>query len=235
MADRKVFTKAQLHGFKKADNDLSTVRAKFPWAQPNHLVRFGGIYTQGHDVPVSIADNDIIRVTQDPIGCMGLSFSMRDQRGRLVAAMENNMFQATPNLLSDLHVDTGATKIRFRMKGGDAKLDLSFRFVTIDELKEMLVHDEARAQAAYKKLLPNFTCSTANPLFSREEIPQPEFKFKVAESVIERARTRCLNEEGRISLLDFRNVVSYIDGRKLEIRDRLVYEGLSVQFSAIFR
>src|ERR1035437_9260019 len=44
MADIGVFTNADLHAMKKSSQSLETVKSKFEWARPGHLVRIGGLY-----------------------------------------------------------------------------------------------------------------------------------------------------------------------------------------------
>ena len=260
MADKGVFSIAQLKALKQSSRSVEEVRAKFEWARPRQLIRLGGFYMGGREAVMEPAvgpyvERNFIGLRENPLGLLELSFVLRDQYVNRVAVMENNMFAARPERMFDLQVDVGATRIKIRQQKRSVLLDLQSSRKSPEELFEMLESDWERSEKALGKRAKN---EETRPVF-RDYLMGPLTPAEAAESstpslwrdegsgqlvdsrthlisfVFDWAMEYCVDEEGKIPILDFRNMVAYIFGSKLEIRDGVdVGKNKAMTFGAFF-
>lgn len=259
MADRGVFSKAQLRTFKASPHSVEEVRAKFEWARPKQLVRLGGFYMGGKQSVMSLEvdafKDRFVALRENDVGLLELSFVLRDQYLNRVAVMENNMFFAMPDRLFDLQVDAGATKVRIREQKRKVLLDLQSARKAPEELVQLLEADWTRAQKAIKRksngdgtIGPVFRDYLLGPLTaidtSDREPPslwRDEGSGEVVDSrrylisfVLDWATEYCIDDEGMIPILDFRNLRTHLFGHTLEIRDGVGIGRRSMAFGAKF-
>ena len=259
MADRGVFSKAQLRTFKNTPHSVEEVKAKFEWARPRQLVRLGGFYMGGKhhmmNLEVDTFKERFVGLRENDVGLLELSFVLRDKYMNRVAVMENNMFIAKPDRMFDLQVDAGATRIRIREQRRKVLLDLQTERKTPEELTRLLESDWARAQKAIRKkaacddtIGPVFRDYLRGPLTAVEtedsETPQvwrDEGSGELVDSrqhlipfVFDWAMEYCVDDEGLIPVLDFRNVLAYVFRRKIEIRNGIDAGQKSIAFGASF-
>ncbi len=260
MADRGVFSRTQLRAFKSSPHSVEEVRAKFEWARPKQLIRLGGFYMGGRDtmmnVEVDTFKERFVGLRDDNAGLLELSFVLRDRYMNRVAVMENNSFVARPNRLFDLQVDVGATKVRIRERKRKVYLDLRSTRKTREEMARLLDTDWTRAQKAIQKRTtsdgavgPVFRDYLLGPLTAAEtdekgppSLWRDESSGELVDSrqhlisfVLDWVMEYCVDDEGLIPLLDFRNMRTYLFGRALEIRDGVdVGRKRSISFGAAF-
>ena len=258
-----VFDKVQLRAFKNAPHSVEDVKAKFEWARPKQLIRLGGFYLGGKNTPMrleaGVVMDNVVGLRENSAGLLELSFVLRDQGMNKVAAMENNMFVAKPDRVFDLEVNARATRIKIRQKKGKVLLELQSGRKTPKELVQMLESDADRGlKAAQKKVANNSTTTTG--LVFRDYLMGPLTPFETSEAGPQLSRWRdensgeivdssqhlvsfifdwameyCVDAEGLIPILDFRNVLSYILGKKYEIRNGIdVGPQKSYAFGAYF-
>lgn len=244
MADRGMFDKAQLSAFKNAAHSVEDVKAKFEWARPKQLIRLGGFYLGGKDSGMSAASgvvkDEFVGLQENSVGLLELSFVLRDKGMNRVAVMENNMFVARPGRVFDLEVNAGATRIKIRQQKGKVLLDLHSGRKTPEELVQLLKSDADRAHKALHEVSGSSTTAPVfrdylhgpmAPIETGDDRTQPshwrdESSGEVIDSrqylisfIFDWAMKYCVDAEGLIPVLDFRNVLSYILGKKLEIRN----------------
>lgn len=261
MADRGVFSKAQLKAFKSSSHSVGEVRAKFEWARPKQLIRLGGFYVGGKNIVMEpkvgvFVEKNFISLRENSVGLLELSFVLRDTWMNRVAVMENNMFVANPDRLFDLQVNAGATTIRIWEEQRTVLLDLRSSRKTPEELLRLLETDWESAQKAIKKkaasdeaigpvfrhyMLGSLTAvETSDPgtpsLWCDESSGELiESRKHLTSFILDWATEYCVDDEGLIPVLDFRNMLAYIYGRRLEIRNGVdVGKNKSMAFGAYF-
>jgi hypothetical protein len=259
MADRGVFSKTQLRAFKDSPHSVEEVRAKFEWARPKQLVRLGGFYMGGKqsvmNFEVDAFKERLVGLKENDVGLLELSFVLRGKYMNRVAVMENNMFFAMPDRLFDLQVDAGATKVRIREQKRKVLLDLQSARKAPEELVRLLEADYTRAQKAIKRrssddgtIGPVFRDYSLGPLTgidtSDTEVPglwRDESSGEVVDSrrhlisfILDWALEYCVDDEGMIPILDFRNLRTHLFGHTLEIRDGIGVGRRSMTFGAHF-
>ena len=265
MADRGVFSKARLRTLKCSPHSVEKVRAKFEWARPKQLVRLGGFYMGGKrsvmNLEVGVFRECFVGLNENDVGLLELSFVLRDPGMNRVAVMENNMFVARPDRLWDLQVDAGATRVRIREGRSIVLLDLQSSRKTPENLVRLLEEDWERSQKSIQKrrtdndpvggsfIGPVFRDYLLGPLMplDRDGSGPPsswrdESSGEVIDSrehlisfVLDWAMEYCVDDEGLIPLLDFRNLRTHVFNRKVEIRDGVdVGRKRSITFGAAF-
>ncbi len=259
MADRGVFSRAQLRAFKSSPHSVEEVKAKFEWARPKQLIRLGGFYMGGKNVSMTLGVKwfveEVVVLRENSFGLLELSFVLRDKWMNKVAVMENNMFVARPGRFFDLQVDAGATRIRIRQQKRKVLLDLRSSRKTPEELAQLLKRDWERAQKAIQKKVasdgtigPVFRDYILGPLTAAEtgdsgtpSCWHDESSGEIVESrrhltsfILDWALEYCVDDEGLIPVLDFRNVLAYVLGRKIEIRNGVDVGQKSMGFGAYF-
>jgi hypothetical protein len=254
MADRGVFSNGQLRGFKTAANAVRDVTAKFEWARPKQLVRLGGFYmgTRGGRMAFEVGgrEEEVVAITEGNGGVLELSFALRDARSDPVARMRQNSFVGHPEQLFDLEVDCGATSIRIRAAKLQVVLSLQSRRVTREELRRRLEEDWARAQVSLsnRHTPAVWRDSIMGTLIPVPQAGQPvalnwrdpasgqafESRERLVGQIYDWAMTYCLDDEGRVPLLDFRNLVTHLDGHTLTVRDGVDSGSLALNFGYYF-
>jgi hypothetical protein len=236
MADRGNWDKSQLHELKKAKCSVEDVKAKFEWARTKQLIRLGGYYTTptGTRVLQETSFPPIVTLRESEEGLLELSFALYDQNGRKLAEMEDNMFRATPPRLFDIHVDPGGTKIKIKVSKSEVILDLWSTRVTIDQLDRMARQDWERWRSHRDRLSSeNPAFRTYQHVYSPDDISHPygrrlggadlaspigilpsesqgeEYRDGAIEGIMKYARAYLLDEEGKVPVLDYRNLVTY--------------------------
>jgi hypothetical protein len=259
MADRGVFSRAQLRALKSSPHPVEEVKAKFEWARPKQPIRLGGFYMGGKNVSMTLGVKwfveEVVVLRENSLGLLELLFILRDEWMKKVAVMEKNTFAARPDRFFDLQVDAGATRIRIRQQKRKVLLDLQSSRKTPEELAQLLKGDWERAQKTIQKKVASD--STIGPIF-RDYILGPltaaetdnsgtpsrwrdESSGEMVESrrhltsfILDWALEYCVDDEGLIPVLDFRNVLAYVLGRKIEFRNGVDVGQKSMGFGACF-
>jgi hypothetical protein len=246
-ADRGLFSKGDLRALKQAALPAEDVKARFPWAKRDILVRLGGVYCGGSSILFAVSNDTIIRFTKDGSGLLVLSFDLRAADGTLALSMEENMFLADPNALHDLEVDTGPTIIKAWFAKRNVGLDVSFRRLRIEELNEVLAEDRLRAESI-RANRPDLLPPEIQAIFEEHRGPSPSWAANLPERIREAylsgdptgeivrrwATANCLDDEQRIPFLDFRNMVVHLGGRQVLIRKGIREGEGGIVYSASF-
>lgn len=232
-ADAGLHSKDELRALKTTTAVAETVTAQFDcWAKKSILVRLGGMYCGGSALTLAVENQPIITLNRRANGLLEVSFKLRSADGTVVLEMEDNGFECTPSLLHDLETDTGKTKVKMWFKKLDIGLDLSFRRITIDELKESLAEDKLRSdkqsagilEAVLANLPPEMRAMVENPPpgsfahFPEQFRTAYESGDHVGWHIQEWVKANCLDDEGMIPFLDFKNMKLHEAGRAIVIR-----------------
>jgi hypothetical protein len=196
----------------------------------------GGVYHGGSRVAFAVNNQSVIELKRQENDRLTLSLVLKASDGATLLAMEENMLVAYSEKLHDLEVDTGPTKVKAWFPERKVGLDLSFRRLTVDELDAVLKPDRERSEEAGKAMrmkmmadLPDDikqvlseSDNTTSPWADR--LPGPLRtaclnKDPVGTMVKEWAKANCLDDEGRVPLLDFKNMTIHEAGRCIVIRD----------------
>jgi hypothetical protein len=232
-ADRGLFSRDELRSFKQKTLPVDDVKAHFPWAKPNILVRLGGVYCGGSGIIFAVHNEPIIHFTKDESGLLFLSFDLRAADGCSIVGMEENMFLADPDVLHDLEIDTGPTKVKAWFARRDVGLDLSFKRVTLDELNGVMAEDRRRAESIGKELQDRLPPDLQALIGKHRDQPPPSWEAELPDEIREIhcsndrigtmvrkwAMANCQDDEQRIPFLDFKNMVVHHSGRRIVIRN----------------
>jgi hypothetical protein len=141
----------------------------------------------------------------------------------------------------DLEVNAGATRIKIRQQKGKVLLDLHSGRKTREQLVQLLKSDadrgyrtmqnKASSSSATEPVFRDYLLGPMTPIETGDDRLQPshwrdECSGEVVDSrqylisfIYDWAMEYCVDDEGLIPVLDFRNVLSYILGKKFEIRN----------------
>jgi hypothetical protein len=193
----------------------------------------------------------IVTLLESEEGLLELSFALHDQKGRILAEMQNNLFRASPPKLFDIHVDTGGTKIKIKVSRSDVILNLWSTRVTLDQLEGWAQEDwdqwrshrdrRARENPVFRTwqevYLPDdtlhpygrflggagfFSPTAVLPSESQSE----EYRRITFEGIRNYANTYLIDDEGKVPVLDYRNLVTYLGNRKLQVRNGIDWGGV---------
>jgi hypothetical protein len=253
-ADAGVFSREQLHALKKAPHSVDDVRAQFPWAKRNLLVRLGGVYCGDVSNVLNIGENSIISLSKDANGLLVLSCVLTSADGKPVFVVEENMFEADPSGLHDLEINLSATRVTVWLANRDIGMDLSFRRITVDELGTILAKDREKAETTKGQVMPTSAeIETRFPPEMRamieearrtppswlESLPPHLRELHVSDDPVGTqvrnwAKANCQDDEQRIPFLDFRRMKVCCDGKYIVIRDGLRLVSGGIFYSASF-
>jgi hypothetical protein len=153
-ADRGVFSKTQLKGFKGSRTSAEEIRGKFEWAGPKQLIRIGGVYLNPYPGLVAIypgfPPGSLDFATGDS-GLLELSFQLRTPNGRMLADMRKNMIIADPAGFDNLTVNASGTKIKAWVTGQDVVLELETSRLDLEQLGSILEDDWRRYRSFVDK------------------------------------------------------------------------------------
>jgi hypothetical protein len=257
MADRGVFDKARLHNLKSAPNSVRDVLAKFEWARSKQLIRLGGVYTTptGTFVLRKTGHFPAMEFNGNEDGLLELTFALCDERGRKLAEMNNNVFQASPPQLYDVQVDPGGTKLKIKIRKSDLILDLWSTRIKFDQLYNWLQDDWnswLRFRSRAVKSNPNFRTSieayTAEnpwvrvmggnnnlhlPIIVPTESQDNEFRNNVIEAVKTYAASYLRDDDDFISILDCRRLLTHLPQGMCEVKNGFCYGWQGIGFGSI--
>jgi len=240
-ADAGGFSKEELHALKAGNYSTDSVMAKFPWAKKALLIRLGGCYSGGSSAVLSVSDEPIIQLTKGPHDLLFLSFVLKLPDGTVVARMIDNGFQSDPATLHNLQCKASGTLIKIWFAPRDIGLDLSFRRLTMDELSDILQTDKKRAEESptgrhareeMERAMGDLPASFRD-LISEGGPRMPAGGEGLPKHIAEAfwsgdpvgsftkdwASTHCLDDDDKITLLDFANVSVNNAGRHIRIRN----------------
>jgi hypothetical protein len=213
-ADAELFSNTQLRQWKKAENSIDSVRAKFPWAQQNFLIRLGGNYSGGESIPLVLAGEPVISLTRGDGGLLSLSMNLKLPDGTSVASINENSFEADPTQIHDLVLNTAPTSVKIWLSDRNVGMELSFRRMTLQQVDKLLARDRERARRKAADLMPPAfrRLISSSPLLSdrNSDLPGP-FIREYAESQVD--------DEDKVAFLDFKKLRVHSKGRELVVGD----------------
>jgi hypothetical protein len=226
-ADRGVFSKSELHELKKGPHFVDDVRAHFPWAKRNFLVRLGGFYSGGNRSVVNVSSRPLIRFAKDENNLLLLCLELRSSDDTPVLTVSENLFSADPSSLHDLRVNTSGTEVKVWFAERNIGLDLSFARLTLDALNAVLAADRELGRNEARKL------SQRLPPEIAKSLPDDTEHDLVGNFVRRWATENCLDDEGKIPFINFRQMRIFSERGAVVIRDgiraddgpKIVYSG----------
>lgn len=225
-ADQGIFSRDELKKLKQSAIDAQPTIAELPWSKREFLIRLGGCYSGGVNVAVALSGQRAIWLRRTDDGLLLLSIQVRANDGSVLAVLEDNMFEADPSRLYDLETSTGGTRLKFWLSQRDIGLELSLKRVTLAELSAILEADRLRAEQESERQLPADV---------RDMIREAHLSGDSIGTFVKRwARSRCLDDEQKISLLNFENLILYSGRRRIVIRNGIAADGCSIVYSASF-
>ncbi len=212
-ADRGVYSIQDLRALKQGIHSADGVKGHFPWTKREFLVRVGGCYVGRSGAQATIVLNSsqgaVVQLRRNQEGLLALSFCLAAPDGESEVVMEDNVLLGDPAEIHDLVADTGATQLRIWWAKKSVGLQLKFARVSHQELELMLERDRARGMKAWTK------CRNAGGF----EI-DCDGDDVVSSTVLAWATKNCLDDEGRIPLVDIDQARVCLPGRPpLVIRD----------------
>jgi len=139
-ADIGLLSQEQLRYFKKHPNDTSFIRSKFEWIAENPIIRLGGCYA--HDwCRVKIKGIVVLEIGKDENGWTRVSFILKDQKGRLLASMCNNIFSFSSEFVHDLSVSASGHEIRIFLEERKIGFHCRCSRKSIEEIESYINND----------------------------------------------------------------------------------------------
>jgi hypothetical protein len=217
-ADHGVYSRDELKKLKRSLTNTQPTIAELPWSKREFLIRLGGCYSGGMDVAVALSGQRAIWLRRSDDGLLLL---------------------------------TGGTRLKFWLSRRNIGLELSFRRVTVAELSAILGTDRVRAEQEFERRVPVEVLDmfrwaksrSANdwvhgsPPFQAppEGIREAYRSGDPAGTFVKRwASSRCLDDEQKIPLLNFENLILYSGGRRIVIRNGIAADGYSIGYSSSF-
>lgn len=188
---------------------------EFPWAKRNLLVRLGGNYSGGESTVLAVGERSVVTLSKGQAGLLELSFELRGTNGAVLCAMYENMFLSDSTELHDLQCTANAKEIKVWLEKRDIGLHVRFRRCTMDELGEQLKLDQERAESTSQ------VQGMLQQMRQQFDLPKDTSSFPgPAESfVLDWAKMNCLEPDGHLPLIDFRNLHLLDNGRDIRIRN----------------
>jgi hypothetical protein len=223
-ADQGLFSVEQLRSLKNTPKSTQDVKGDFPsWSQPNLLVRIGGSYVGGSRAVIAVAGEPIITLTRDDQAMLSLSFTLRDEAGNVVVAMRENAFEAYPRSVHDLTVAARKKSVKVWLGGADIGLDVMFDRISLEALDGRLAEDRAKAMKSAARLmeaqLKDFPSEIRTMI---EEACDPtQCGDIVRQHILAWVHKNCLDDEGKIPFLDFRQLAIYFHGQRITIKNSI--------------
>jgi hypothetical protein len=250
-ADQDVYSRDELKRLKQSIVSAQPAVAQLPWSKREFLIRLGGCYSGGMNVTVALAGEPAIWLRWTDDGLLLLSFRLRGPDGSVLAEMEDNMFEADPSRLYDLEASTGGTQLKFWLARRHVGLDLSFKRLTLDELTATLQTDRLRAEQQFDRHLPpdvpdmlrqansqignDWIQSVASFQDLPEAIREAHLSGDPPGTLVKRwVSAHCLDDEQRIPLLNFENLVLHGHRQQVVIRNGIAADGFVIGYSSSF-
>ena len=220
------YSPAELRALKKSKHSAEDVRARFPsWQKKNLLIRMGGCYTTPSMPLLSVSGIPQIGLRQDEAGLLALSFQLRNKDDSVLVEMVDNWFTAYPSNIHDMTVTPKTRQVKVWLDTEDVGLDLSFRRITMDELREIMNKDAKRTLAEMRER--DERRIEEAPLEKRQsmrmELEQRMQRYEhddfVASRVQEWAHQQCRMDDGLIPFLNFEQLAIHLHGHRLVIKD----------------
>jgi hypothetical protein len=144
--------------------------------------------------------------------------------------MDENLFTCDPDALYDLRVDTGATTVKVWFAEREIGLDMAFERLRPHELQDVLRTDREHAAATAKRRqeFGGFADLSPEEMAADEDNLPPMMPRahasddRVGALVMRWAERCCLDEDGRIPLLDIRDLRLYDRGKPKSLRDTVL-------------
>jgi hypothetical protein len=238
LADRGLFTKEQLQGWKISPNPFDLVKAKFDWLFSVCIVRVGGCYALGNFDLVVHGTPVLSIVSARGASPVLFSMELRDPKGHMVATMKDNALEYSTETNGDLEIAVSSHKVRVWHNADLIGLDCEVRRRTPDQVREWAAADMEISSAPEfrgadneiiemnRSLAASLRASLAKPpgLSEREvellrlveariielENPQPRQQEIVLSPLVKFATEHC--NDGAISCVDLRTFNTWING-----------------------
>jgi hypothetical protein len=259
-ADNDNWPPERLRALKKTPRSAEDVKGSFPsWEHENILVRLGGNYTGGSEVLVAIQGQPLVRFRRNAAGLLALSFDLWDSDGTPLLKVVNNALELYPEEVHDFIATAKKREVTLWLGDRDIGLDLTFERITVEDLGTLLSADFERSKKKSDAVLTKAMESMDNwqrehlreALSSPRSVPwwiddvRPEIREQVREGFSTGDNTgawvknwarnnNCVQSDGKIPFLDFKNLSFFFSGKRLRVRDGLALEGLQIGYSGFF-
>jgi hypothetical protein len=221
-------------------------------------VRLGGKYTGGSEVLVAIEGHPLVRLRRNAVGLLALSFNLWDTDGKPLLRMEDNALEFYPRNVHDFVATARKREVTLWLGERDIGLDLSFERVTMEALEKLLGTDFERSkkktdairQKALERPDDRQRAQLQEALSGPQSVPRwvdkvnPAIREQVREGFLtgdntgacvkKWARENSAQSDGKIPLINFKNISFFLFGRRLRIRNGLAFEGLEIGYSGSF-
>jgi hypothetical protein len=205
-ADRGDFSRGELLAWKTSTAARGPVKTQYPFSKRAFLTRLGGNYVGNSVMPFRFEGRTVIKLGRAQDGLLSLTLDLRAENGEPIVQIAENTFTAYPENLHSLTVNTSANHIRLWLGERNIGLDLKFSRITEAELSAMLSAD--RTHAGY---MGNDVAGNA---------------------VKDWANTKCLDDENKIPLFDFKRLKLVGSNRSVEVNDGIYVPGSQLSYNA---
>jgi hypothetical protein len=201
MADRKTWTKAQLHDFKQHPASPQRVRETFLWAERSILYRLGGNYACGGPTVLAINGRPFVWEERSTENRVLFSLDLLDSASNGVLEIRQNSVEVNPTRVWDLSISAGASHLQVWLAQRRPGLELRFYRVTLEQLAGWFERDTQSCLEAFDKV-PNSDDDTMKDyrLSIRKDF-ENDLRSKCQRD-IQRIEGLCMDSDGTVPLID---------------------------------
>jgi hypothetical protein len=207
------YSKAELHALKRKPYSSEDVKGHFPsWKKKSLLVRIGGVYTDTSAPIIAVNGMPQITLAKNEADLLCLSFELRNKDGNLIAKMDKNCFECHPSNIHDMTIRPKRKDVKVWLTKDDIGLELTFDRISMARLEERLAEDKRRREKA--------------GLYRGLEDSDSDIRFErsITQTIKDWAASNCLDDDGLIPFLDFREMALYYPcGTRVEIRNGVAH------------
>jgi hypothetical protein len=195
-ADRGKWTKEELRSFKRNPAPLGLIRETFGWSERSVVYRLGGCYASDCAAGViAVNGQRVLWDERSPEGRLLFSLDLFGERGQSLLQVRENCLSVDASSIWDLSLNAGATYLKLWLGERKPGIELHFRRLSLEQLRETLNKDVEQSKKVAEKLLAN---SALADLDLRSDWQNGRGKRLLFDHVCH----NCVDTDGTVTLID---------------------------------
>lgn len=213
-ADGKKWTNEELRSFKQNPAPVGLIRETFGWSERSVVYRLGGSYATDCTAGViAVNGKPVLWDRRSEEGRLLFSLDLFGEKGQCLLNVRDNNLSVDASKIWDLSLNTGANHIKLWLGERKPGIELQFRRLSIEQLREVLTADVNQSYKIAEKLFAN--CPLEKPVF-RSDVQGIEEKKHLLDYV----SRNCMDSDGTVTLVDIVRARFYVpDGSLVQITD----------------
>jgi hypothetical protein len=211
-ADRGTWTKEELRSFKRNPAPLGLIRETFGWSERSVLYRLGGSYAVDCAAgALAVNDRRVLWDERSAEGRLLFSLDFFGERGQCLLQISQNCLSVDASSIWDLSLNTGATYLKLWLGERKPGIELQFRRLSIEQLREIMNKDVQQSEKVAEKLL-------ANSPWADLDFPSGGQEGRGNSPLLEYVSDNCVDSDGTVTLIDIAQARFYArNGSLIEV------------------